>query len=137
MGHLSEARKLRPIIERAVKSLDDNTALEAVALYPHWAVGVAVTAGERLQYGGRLYRVIAAHTTQGDWTPDVSVSLFEVVNETHSGTIDDPIPYDGNMALNSGKFYIQNGEIYLCNWDTINPVYNALAELVGLYVEAV
>jgi hypothetical protein len=41
------------------------------------------------------------------------------------------------MALKNGKYYIQDGVIYLCNRDTGNPVYNALAELVGLYVEAV
>ena len=49
----------------------------------------------------------------------------------------DPIPYDGNMALEAGKYYIQDYVIYLCNRDTVNPVYNPLAELVGLYVETV
>ena len=49
----------------------------------------------------------------------------------------DPIPYDGNMALMAGLYYIQNGVTYLCNRDTINPVYNALVDLVGVYVEAV
>lgn len=53
------------------------------------------------------------------------------------GTLADPIPYSGNMALESGKYYIQDYVIYLCNRDTINPVYNPLAELVGLYVETV
>jgi hypothetical protein len=41
------------------------------------------------------------------------------------------------MALENGKHYIQGGVIYLCNRDTVNPVYNPLAELVGLYVEEV
>ena len=39
------------------------------------------------------------------------------------------------MALESGKYYIQDYVIYLCNRGTINPVYNPLADLVGLYVE--
>ena len=39
------------------------------------------------------------------------------------------------MALENGKYYIQDGVTYLCNRDTGNPVYNALSELVGLYVE--
>ena len=43
--------------------------------------------------------------------------------------------YDGNMALESGKYYMQDYVIYRCTRDTINPVYHALAELVGLYVE--
>lgn len=50
-------------------------------------------------------------------------------------TLTDPIPYNGNMALESGKYYSQNGLVYLCTRDTVNPVYNALADLVGMYVE--
>ena len=53
----------------------------------------------------------------------------------HSGTQDDPIPYNGNMALTEGLYYTQSGVTYLCNRSTGQPVYNALAELVGLYVE--
>jgi hypothetical protein len=64
-------------------------------------------------------------------------SMYTEVCETHSGTIDDPIPYSGNMALESGLYYMQDYEIYLCNRDTVNPVFNALSELVGLYVEVV
>lgn len=45
-----------------------------------------------------------------------------------------PIPYSGNMALTSGLYYIQDYTIYLCTRDTGNPVYNPLAELVGIYV---
>ena len=45
--------------------------------------------------------------------------------------------YDSNMALESGKYYTQGGMTYLCSRDTVNPVYNALSELVGIYVEVV
>ena len=44
---------------------------------------------------------------------------------------------EGNMALVSGKYYSQDGVTYLCNRDTVNPVYNPLRELVGIYVEIV
>jgi hypothetical protein len=47
----------------------------------------------------------------------------------------DPIPYDGNMILEQNKYYIQNDVLYICTRDTINPVYNPLVELIGLYVE--
>ena len=59
----------------------------------------------------------------------------EMSTEEYAGTQHDPIPYDGNMALESGKYYIQDDVVYLCNRDTGNPVYNALSELLGLYVE--
>lgn len=41
------------------------------------------------------------------------------------------------MALESGKYYTQSGMTYLCNRETVNPVYHALADLVGLYVTEV
>ena len=41
------------------------------------------------------------------------------------------------MALENGKYYSQDGTTYLCNRDTVNPVYNPLRELVGIYVEIV
>lgn len=64
-------------------------------------------------------------------------SLYAVINETNAGTQEDPIPYAGNMALENGKYYSQDGVIYLCNRDTEIPVYQDLKDLVGLYVEAV
>jgi hypothetical protein len=39
------------------------------------------------------------------------------------------------MALEAGKYYVQDGVIYRCIRDTENPVYSPLAQLVGTYVE--
>lgn len=129
----------RMIITQQINGLtvDDSTALRMVEFYPEWAAGQAYTVGYKVQYKGKLYKVITAHTSQADWAPDAAVTLFEKIDETHDGTKYDPIPYDGNMALTAGLYYVQDGVTYLCNRDTGNPVYNALAELVGLYVEVV
>lgn len=133
----SEVLKLRKIIESAVQFVDDSTALQAIALHPEWAEGNEYAAGFKVQRNGKLWRVITAHTSQLGWEPEVAAALFEQINETHSGTKDDPIPYDGNMALTNGLYYVQEYVIYLCTRDTVNPVYNPLAELVGIYVERV
>lgn len=90
-----------------------------------------------MQYGGLLYKVTTAHTSQADWTPDTAATLFTRIDENHAGTEGDPIPYEGNMALESGKYYMQDYAIYKCIRDTGNPVYHPLADLVGVYVEAV
>ncbi len=120
-------------------SVDDATALRWRVLYPTWEslVGTRVEiVGMKCQYKDQLYKsmqapfdVIATHT------PDISASLWTKIDETHAGTIDDPIPYSGNMVLENGKYYSQDGVTYRCTRDTVNPVYNALADLVGLYVE--
>ena len=131
----SEALRLRHHIESAVQSLSDSEALEVLTLYPAWAVGQAHTAGYKVQHGGKLWRCLQAHTSQTGWEPENTPALWTEVCETHTGTLADPIPYDGNMALTSGLYYIQSDVIYLCTRDTVNPVYNLLADLVGLYVE--
>lgn len=118
-------------------TVDDQTALRMAAFYPEWAEGQACAAGYKAQRGGKLWRCLQAHTTQNGWEPENAASLWEQICETHDGTKYDPIPYDGNMALESGKHYTQSGMTYLCSRDTVNPVYNALSELVGLYVEVV
>ena len=118
-------------------TVDDNTALRMTNFYPEWTENTAYTVGYKVQRNGKLWRAIQAHTSIVTWEPENAPSLWETINETHSGTIDDPIPYNGNMALVSGLYYMQGYEIYLCTRDTVNPVYNNLPELVGLYVEIV
>ena len=137
MNYLEQARILRPIIETAVQSLSDGEALESVTLHPAWAIGKDYPAGHKVQRNGRLWRCIQTHTSQEGWEPENATSLWEGINETHDGTLYDPIPYDGNMTLVAGLHYVQDGKVYLCNRDTVNPVHNTLAELVGLYVEMV
>ena len=133
----SEALKLRYHIETAVQSLADSDALEAVTLYPEWAAGVDYSTGYKVQHGGKLWRCLQANTAQTGWKPENTPALWTEVCETHAGTLDDPIPYSGNMALESGKYYSQSGAVYLCTRDTVNPVYNPLAELVGIYVKTI
>ena len=131
----SEAIKLRQHIETAVQTLTDSEALEALVLHPEWDADTDYLADYKVRRGGRLWRCIQAHTSQIGWEPENAASLWTEICETHSGTPEDPIPYNGNMALESGKYYMQDGKIYRGIRDTVNPVYNALSELVGLYVE--
>ena len=80
MTYIERARALRPYIEKAAISLTDEDALQAVELFPQWVVAHAYVVGERLQYNGVLYRVVQAHTSQADWTPDITPALFVVVS---------------------------------------------------------
>lgn len=124
------------LIKQQINTLnvDDNTALRMLEFYPEWDAGQDYTAGYKVQRSGKLWRCVQAHTSQAGWEPENAVSLWTEICETHDGTIDDPIPYSGNMALESGKYYMQDYAIYRCTRDTINPVYNSLADLVGIYV---
>lgn len=136
---LSESEVLRMLLAHQINNIevDDETSLRMRAFYPVWEPQKVYSAGEKVQYNKKLFRVIQAHTSQIGWEPSNAASMFECINETNAGTIEDPIPYDGNMSLENGKYYIQNGSVYICNRDTVNPVYNALSDLVGLYVQVI
>lgn len=134
---LSEAICLRGIIEQTVQTADDSTALTAVRLHPVWTGGAEYAAGYKVQRGGRLWRCLQTHTSQLGWEPENASALWAQINETCAGTLDDPIAYSGNMALTAGLYYAQEGVVYLCIRDTVNPVYAPLAELTGIYVEPV
>ena len=131
----AKAKQLRQLIEQLAVTLDDETALTGVELFPIWTIDRAYAVGDKVQRNGKLWRCIQAHTSQTGWEPENAASLWTEICESHAGTLDDPIPYSGNMALESGKYYMQDGKVYRCIRDTGNPVYNALSELVGLYVE--
>lgn len=117
--------------------VDDNTALRMRSYYPQWQPDADYAVGHKVQSGDRLWRCRQAHRAITGWEPENVASLWEEVCESHTGAEDDPIPYNGNMALVNGLHYVQDGEWYRCIRDTVNPVYHALADLVGLYVERV
>jgi len=130
--------RLRDLIRRAAEALPDEDALQGVELFAPWQAGRAIDAGVRLRYGGGLYRVLQAHTSQEDWPPELAPALYERVAEPgQGGTAEDPIAYAAGMALECGSCYAQDGAVYRCTRSTGAPVYNPLAELVGLYVELV
>ncbi len=137
-----QAQKYREIIEQGAQGLSDAEAVSVKTLYREWVnlVEAQYTTSEpgfKFTHDGDLYKTIpTSHTFASQWVPGVGTeSIYVRIDEQHEGTKYDPIPYNGNMALESGKYYSQDGVTYLCNRDTVNPVYHALADLVGIYVE--
>lgn len=104
--------------------------------------GDTVVKGDKFTYEGKLYAVLQNHTILPHYYPSVNTaSLYVEVTPDYTeegeemGTLENPIPYEGNMVLENGKYYTQNGVVYLCTRDSINPLYHALSALVGQYVE--
>ncbi len=73
------AYKLREVLHKASASLTDEDALEAVELFPAWAVGAEYAVDQRIRYRDRLYRVVQAHTSQEGWEPPNVPALFTEV----------------------------------------------------------
>lgn len=123
-------------------TVDDETALTGKELYPVWAENISVSVNDRYQYNNKLYKCVQAHTTQADWTPDKTPALWAVIDVTHAGTIEDPIPASRGMEYVKGLYYIENNVIYLMNRQGMQDGESIVlqympSELVGQYFEIV
>lgn len=124
-SYTERARALRPYIEQASESLPDSDAAKAVEMFPRWAdhIGEVVKPGDRRSDEDadgvlRVYKVREGqgHTTQADWAPHLTPALWVVVDVTHAGTQDDPIPAARGMEYTYGLYYLDNedGKTYKC-----------------------
>lgn len=149
IDHVKRLKRANELVKKNHEEINEleltaEQALEVKEMFPMWDefVGQEITTGTRFQYDGKLWEVLQDHTVLSHYQPSINTAALykEVVLETNeegevNGTLENPIPYEGNMALENGKYYSQDGVVYLCNRDTINPVYHNLSDLVGLYVE--
>ena len=117
---LQQAQAIRDSMDAAAVVLTDEQAAKAPRLYPTWASGLAVKAGDRLYYPDtdRLYKVRdgKGHTTQANWAPDTTPDLYVVIDVAHAGTQHDPIPAERSMEYVYGLYYSdpEDDKVYLC-----------------------
>lgn len=118
--------------------LTDNEALSVKDFYPTWEskIGDNVEQGYKMTYGDNLWKVRQNHMVMEHYPPSKdTAALYEVIEEQHEGTSEDPIPYAPPMEIFSGKYYTQNGVKYRCTRDSGIALIHDLSALVGLYVE--
>ena len=131
------------ILEQYNKRTDitDEDALKRPLLVYAWEsyIGKSLTNGQIVSYNDTLYRVrqdISA--VLADQYPSLdTAALFEAIEVEASGTADDPIAYVPPMEIFNGKYYTQNGVLYLCTRDSGTALSHDLSALVGLYVTTV
>ena len=108
----AKAKQLRQLIERIAVTLDDETALTGVELFPAWVVGKAYAVGDRAQYNGTLYKCIQAHTSQTDWMPSATPALWKTVSiDEYPEWVQ---PTGAHDAYNIGDKVTYNGQHYVC-----------------------
>lgn len=149
IDHVKRLKRANELVQKNHEEINEleltaEQALEVKDMFPMWEsfVGSDITTGTRFQYDGKLWEVLQDHTVLSHYQPSINTAALykEVVLETNeegevNGTLENPIAYEGNMVLENGKYYSQDDVVYLCNRDSGNPVYHALKDLVGLYVE--
>ena len=96
---------------------DDIVALEIQEFYDEWQEGVSYEVGRYLVYKNVLYKVLIAHTSQSDWTPDVSPSLFANVLISLDGTPQEWVQPDSTNPYMQGDKVIYEGATYISTVD--------------------
>lgn len=117
MTFIELALKLRPIIEKAMQSLSEEDALEAVTLHPKWESGVRYEVGHRVRYNNILYRILQAHTSQDNWTPDVAVSLYARVLIPDENVVSAWIQPDSTNPYMIGDKVSHNGKTWVSDYN--------------------
>lgn len=111
---LEEIQMLKDSLDKAsIKvnrlNLSDNEALSVKEVYPRWEsfIDKTIEKGFITLYDGNLWKARQTHTVLEIYPPSINTaSLYEVIVKTHTGDIDDPIPYTPPMEIFNGKYYI-------------------------------
>lgn len=128
MDRLQAAEQFRKALQMFAASLTEDKALEVATIYDPYVVGKAYVVGEYLTYGTnatgdpQLYKVVQDHTSQAEWTPDVTASLYEPIGLNAEGYPVWSQPSGAHDAYNTGDIVDYNGTLYQSTID--GNVYN-------------
>ena len=133
MDIIAEARKLRNYIENMSVNLDAESALDNIDVFPKWRAGVSYEMGDRVRYNEVLYKVLQAHISQEDWTPDIAVSLYVNIADPQEEFPEWVQPTGGHDAYNTGDKVSHNGKHWISLIDA--NVWEPTEEAVTLWEE--
>lgn len=98
--YMQEAIAFRTGVDGLAVGQSDEKLVENKAAFPYWNPnGVDYLAGMLLQYNDGLYRVVQAHKSQADWTPDIVAALYNRVTA------------DEYEEWESGRFYAKGAKV--------------------------
>lgn len=118
----TEATDFRVAVDSLIQNMTDEEAINAIVLFPIWQSGKEYNVDDRVKYNNKLYKVLQAHTSQDDWTPDVAVSLFAcLLTDEENGTIQEWAQPDSTNGYATGDIVSYNGKYYKSTAD--NNVY--------------
>lgn len=118
MNERQRMEQIRRALQMFAATLTDEQALEVATIYDSWQPGKAYVVGDFITYGDnsvgdpQLYKVVQAHTSQADWKPDVTASLYSPVGLDDSGYPVWAQPTGAHDAYNKGDIVNYNGVLY-------------------------
>ena len=118
MNKLQAAEHFRKALQLFAQTLTSEQAMEVATIFDEYKVGKSYSVGEYLIYGvnnvgdPQLYKVVQAHTSQEDWSPDATPSLYEPIGLNDSGYPVWSQPSGAHDAYNIGDIVDYNGTLY-------------------------
>lgn len=103
--------------------LTPEQIVELVDIYPNYEVGVDYIMGDLFQYEGELVEVVQGHTSQSDWNPLTTASLYKI--KTPYAVIGEwKQPTGVHDAYNTGDKVLFEGKTYesLIDANTWSPI---------------
>jgi chitodextrinase len=130
MDKIQGLEQMRKVLQMFAASLTDEQAMEVSTIYDPWKAGKTYAVGDFLTYGvngvgdPQLYKVVQAHTSQADWTPDTAASLFVAIGLDAAGYPVWSQPTGAHDAYNAGDVVDYNGTLYqsLIDGNVYSPV---------------
>lgn len=116
-------------------SLTNKQSVSVRNMFPHWEdyIGKSLNeVGFKVLYKDDLYEILQpVPTVLEGQTPDIVPANYGLVSE-HEGTKEDPIPYVHWLVIRKGKYYTENGILYIGLMDAPNGYDADLSTLVTL-----
>lgn len=120
--------------------ISDSEALDRMVVIYDWEYYVDKTLkqGQVCVYNDKVWRARQEHTALEVYPPSMdTASIYEVIEIIPTGEKDDPIPYTPPMEIFEGKYYSEDGVLYLCTRDSDVALTHTLNNIIGIYVETV
>ncbi len=114
MRELTPRQVMRKAMQKFIATLPDDEAVELSSVFEDYKVNTAYKTGDMFNYNGGLYRVIQQHTSQANWPPNGTASLYKAVGFNDSGIPiwTQPIGYEDAFSI--GDLVSHKDKIWVC-----------------------
>lgn len=89
---------------------DTSQYFQDFTLPVEWEEGRQYSVGDEIQYGDKYFKVLQAHTAQGDWKPESTPALFTEIDPFN--IMDWVMPTGAHDAPSTGDFRTYNGSVW-------------------------
>ena len=118
LNRMQAAEQFRRALQLFAATLSDEQALEIASVYDAYKIGIAYKKNAIFRYSingigdPQLYRVVQYHTSQEEWKPDQTASLYTPIGLDDQGYPIWSQPTGAHDAYNKGDIVNYNGLLY-------------------------